>query len=109
MAMEQLTEDAVAAWKEGLTYGQYIAKFKPPEPPAERYPKKKAQAAKAKTELIGIQTNICEYCGCEYIAEDRRKRSACSAQCRRLLQARRAKEKYYRDRETPGGHPSGCP
>ena len=44
--MRQLTEDAVAARKEGLTYGQYIAKFKPPKPPAERYPKKKAQAAK---------------------------------------------------------------
>ena len=28
--MEQLTEDAVAARKEGLTYGQYIAKYRPP-------------------------------------------------------------------------------
>ena len=48
MVMEQLTEDAVESKKHGLSYGQYIQKFKPPKQQEERFHKKKAKGTGVK-------------------------------------------------------------
>lgn len=98
MVMEQLTEDAVAARKEGLTYGQYIAKFKPPEPPAERYPKKKAQAAKATAPAEQKSVVRCAICGAE-IPNAKRNRKYCSAECSDIAISRQRAECARRRKE----------
>ena len=37
---DQLTQWACEAVALGMTYGQYVAKYHPAEPPVERFPKK---------------------------------------------------------------------
>ena len=87
MELDQLTEDALEARKCGMTYGKYKASQQPVKiEPREEKP------------LVGTETKICEYCGCEYIPDDRRKRRTCGAYCRKLLQSREMREKYYKDR-----------
>ena len=48
--------------------------------------------------FIGVETKTCEYCGCEYIPEDGRKRRTCGVRCRRLLNNRETLEKYHKNR-----------
>ena len=64
--MDQLTKDAVAARKAGMTYGKYIAMTKPVNtvPEEEGY------------------RHTCAHCGVEFITRYRRLRKFCSDQCR---------------------------
>ena len=48
--------------------------------------------------FIGVETKTCEYCGCEYIPDDGRKRRTCGVRCRRLLNNRETLEKYHKKR-----------
>lgn len=48
--------------------------------------------------FIGVETKTCEYCGCEYIPDDGRKRRTCGVRCRRLLNNRETLEKYHQKR-----------
>lgn len=79
MAMDQLAEDAVAARKAGLSYGKYKAMQNPVV----------IEAPKIK---IGIETEGCIVCGCEFIPTDNRRRLVCGAKCRKIRDAQRALE-----------------
>jgi len=70
--MDQLTQWAVAAEKLGMTYGQYVAKFHPAQPPVERFPKKSKGAVKTKD---GVK--ICQWCGKEIPPEARSWKYCC--------------------------------
>ena len=81
--------DARAARKLGLSYGKYIALYKPKQPPAERFPKKAAKdSAEVHCELCGklIPAAIKgrKYCGPECADEARRQQ--------RIVSAKKAKE-----------------
>lgn len=77
--MDQLSKDAMAARRRGLSYGQYMAQ-KEQKPPPVRYPKKKPAAEKK-----------CVICG-QPLTPGRRKKF-CSDECagEALLQTRRKK------------------
>ena len=98
MVMEQLTEDAVQAKKHGLSYGRYIQKFKPPKPPAERYPKKKAQAAKATAPAEQKSVVRCAVCGAE-IPNAKRNRKDCCGECADIAISRQRNESQRRRKE----------
>lgn len=69
--MDQLSRDARAARKLGLSYGKYIALYKPKQPPAERYPKKSEQSD---------QEPRCAFCG-KIIPKNGKNRKYCSGAC----------------------------
>ena len=69
--MDQLSRDARAARKLGLSYGKYIALNKPPKPPAERYPQKTEQSD---------QEPHCAYCG-KIIPKNCKSRKYCCPDC----------------------------
>lgn len=97
MNMEQLTEDAVAARKEGLTYGQYIAKYRPPLPMPERFPKKKAKE-KQEQQPEKPQAVFCAICGAE-IPNATRNRKYCGSECADIAITRQRAECAKRRKE----------
>lgn len=97
--MEQLTEDAVAARKEGLTYGQYIAKYRPPLPMPERFPKKKTKAETAgEPAQEQGQAVHCAICGAE-ILNAKKGRKYCGAECADIAITRQRAECAKRRKE----------
>lgn len=80
--MDQLTEDAVAARKAGLSYGKYKALQNP--------------VVIEKKSKIGIETDRCVVCGCEFMPTDNRRRKVCGAKCRKILAAQRALENKHK-------------
>lgn len=93
--MDQLDKDAVAATRAGMSYGQYIAKCKPPAAPAVRFPKKKAEPARGQE-----KRPLCAICG-EPIPSTSKNRKYCGPDCsyaamrqqQRVIEARRREEK----------------
>lgn len=79
--MDQLTKDAVAATKLGMSYGKYIAKYKPPTPPVERFPKKQQKQEEKKIRCVS--------CGKELMPGSRSRRY-CGPDCAHM--ARREQE-----------------
>lgn len=98
MVMEQLTEDAVQAKKHGLSYGQYIQKFKPPKPPAERYPKKKVPIEKSPESVEQKSVVRCAVCGAE-IPNAKRNRKYCCGECADIAISRQRNESQRRRKE----------
>lgn len=97
MNMEQLTEDAVAARKEGLTYGQYIAKHRPPKQLPERFPKKKAKETQEQ-QPEKPQAVLCAICGAE-ILNATRNRKYCGSECADIAITRQKAEAARRRKE----------
>lgn len=65
--MDNLTRDAVAAKKAGMTYGQWKAMQEPaPIVPAPR----------------GVVIKTCEFCGTEFRYRNNRQRKYCSDECK---------------------------
>ena len=71
--MDQLDKDAVAALRMGMTYGQYIAKYKPPLPPVQRPAKKPKDLARGQEKRAG-----CVICGGKIPGKNRK---YCSPEC----------------------------
>lgn len=77
--MDQLSRWASEADALGMHYGDYVAKYHPPQPPPERYPQKKKGEKK------------CEYCGAIFVTEHKA-RKYCGKVC-----AASAREKQKRE------------
>ena len=92
--MDQLDRDEREARKHGLSYGKYIARFKPPKPPAERWPKKK------ESQLIEDQQQLprCVQCGKE-IPEDSPNRKYCGPECEHNARKLRDNARHKRQRD----------
>lgn len=76
--MDQLSRDAVAATKAGLTYGKYMAK--------------KEQLAKQKAAIEEAKRRKCLCCGC-VVPPDRGRRRYCSAECAEKYREKQALER----------------
>ena len=85
--MDQLAKDAAEAKRLGMRYGDYIAKYKPPQPPAMRYPEKK----KPKEDQSKQEPPRCVVCGAEIPAGSKRTK-ACGPVCADALRRQQSKE-----------------
>ncbi len=92
--VDQLDRDEREARKLGLSYGQYIAKFKPPRPPAERWPKKK-KPQQAEDQQPRPR---CACCGKE-IPEDSTSRRYCGAECAHVYRKQMDSARHKQQRE----------
>lgn len=73
-ALDQLTQWALEAADLGMRYGDYVAKFHPPQPIPERYPKKHGDGEKQ-----------CQYCGTWFLSEHQGRKycgKVCAAKAR---------------------------
>ena len=70
--MDQLSADALAAKRLGLSYGKYIALHRPEKPRAERYPKRNQRGQEKRP--------LCVVCGAQIPANSHR-RKYCSPAC----------------------------
>lgn len=84
--MDQLAIDAKAATDLGMDYGDYIAKYKPPVPPAERYPKSKSDRPR------------CQVCGKEIPAGSKRT-ITCGPACAHTRSCQQNREQLKRRRQ----------
>lgn len=74
--MDQLSLDCAAAKRLGLSYGNYIALYKPKQPAAVRHPKQQEQE-----QARGQQKRpLCAICGAP-ILQNAARRKYCSAEC----------------------------
>lgn len=104
--MDQLTRDAIAAQKAGLSYGRYMA-TKEQKPSAVRYPKKQAQkkvtdpsspAAPQNDDLVVQSADPrCKLCG-EPVPRDYKGRKYCSAACADEARRQQVREHNHRAR-----------
>ena len=84
MTMDNLAKDAFLAIQNGMSYGQYMAKFKPPKEPLK---KKKA--------IDYLYRTNCAGCGNEFVQSEKRSRKYCSERCRRKYEYLRKLEKEH--------------
>lgn len=80
--MDRLSLWAAAARAEGMRYGDWVAKYHPPDAQGRKPPHDK-------TMVIGV----CCYCGKEFYQQDHRQRKYCGEVCR---QAANEKRKYIK-------------
>lgn len=80
--MDNLAKDAFMAKKNGMSYGQYMAMFKP-----------KADPKKKPILKEGVSRHTCQQCGKEFIQYDKRRRLYCSPYCKQNASYRLKKEK----------------
>lgn len=98
MVMEQLTEDAVAARKKGMTYGKYMAmKEAAKEPAGERFPKKKKEHVEGENGKKAIHCGICG----KVIHNPLRNQKYCTGECADIAIDRQRQEGAKRRKERP--------
>lgn len=87
--MDNLSRDMIQCKKDG--YGCHYGHWKAAQT-AVQIPKK--------PEVMGIETNICSYCGCEFVSSDNRYRKYCGERCRKLGNAKIARERHINRKNT---------
>lgn len=81
--MDNLARDAFLARQNGMSYGQYMAKFNPPKEPVK------------KKQLDYMYKATCAGCGVEFTQSEKRKKKYCTEDCRRKYEYIRKKERDH--------------
>ena len=89
--MDRLSRHAAAARAEGISYGQWIAKYRPPMPPAERFPKRKGDAEQRRCPVCDAPIrpeSRARYCGrvCQAKAKEEREIQRSEERLKQLVQ-----------------------